>query len=355
VPDGDAPSTEAKTQVKNGGWIVSPLYDHLLFIWPPVMFMGLAGLLWFFDWQDLQLSFGGKAIWVWPTFALTFTMAHVVAVFWRSHGNGQIFKLHPIRFTVVPLSLIALFTFSETAFVVGLLFATWFDNYHSSMQTFGLGRIYDMRAGNDAHVGRRLDMMLALVVFMGPIIAGATFAMSLGDFARFGTVGFDSLVKFPGWALANQTRVFTIPILVGGLGFVAYYLYAYWRLAQRGYRVSKQKVLLWSALATTSILVWGFDTFGQAFLVMESFHSLQYFGIVWWSEKKNLQKVMHLEGRPLGRPIAFTVLIVSTVAFGLWTSVFQTVRFELVLFLVIELMHYWWDGFIWSVRKKQIA
>jgi hypothetical protein len=42
-------------------------------------------------------------------------------------------------------------------------------------------------------------------------------------------------------------------------------------------------------------------------------------------------------------------------AFGLWTSLFAITRFEFVLFGVIELMHYWYDGFIWSVRRQQVT
>ena len=47
--------------------------------------------------------------------------------------------------------------------------------------------------------------------------------------------------------------VITAGILVAGAAFVAYYVYAYWRLSQEGYRVSPQKILLILSTACGSI------------------------------------------------------------------------------------------------------
>ena len=199
--------------------------------------------MWAFDVVDFAITVSGREIYVFPTFALTFTMAHIFAVFFRSHLNPAIFKLHPVRFTVVPLALIGLFWVSEVALICGMIFAVWFDNYHSSLQTFGLGRIYDMRRGNDPNVGRRLDYILALVVFMGPILSGVTFATCLRDFSKFDAVGLAELARFPGWATQHQLWL-TVPILTFGVGFTIYYVVAYIRFARAGYQVSWQKVAL---------------------------------------------------------------------------------------------------------------
>lgn len=356
MPDGGPAQQRPEKQVTTAprsGWIVGPWYDSLLLIGAPPLLMLLGALVWLFEVGDAHFFYGERKVWLFPAFALTFSMAHVVAVFFRSHGNPEIFKLHPWRFTVVPLSLLALFLWSETAFYFGLVFAVWFDNWHSSLQTFGIGRLYDMRAGNDALTGRRLDMGLALVTFMGPILAGSTLAMSLGDFGNFEKVGLMALVRMPGWVMAHQAWI-TWPVLGLGLAYVVFYVLAYVRLGRRGYRYSKQKVALWVALSLTSLWMWGFDSFGQAFLVMESFHSLQYFALLWWSEKKTLARLFRVEGRPNARAVSFAGLLGLPLLFGVWCSILWTTRAELALFLVIEIMHYWWDGFIWSVRKKQV-
>jgi hypothetical protein len=352
MPDGGA--TGEQQAIDRPAWIVGPAYDSLLLIGAPPLFLLVGALVWALGIQDASFSLGERTVWVFPAFALTFTMAHVVAVFFRSHGNVHIFRLHRWRFTVVPLALFGLFVVSKTAFLFGLVFATWFDNYHSSMQTFGIGRLYDMRAGNDALAGRRLDMGLALVTFMGPILAGATLPMSLTDFAKFSEVGLMELTRVPGWVLAQKAWI-TWPVLAAGLAYIVFYVVAYVRLGRRGYRYSKQKVALWVALALTSLWMWGFDSFGQAFLVMESFHSLQYFALLWWSERKNLSRLFRTAGRRHERTLTLAGLLVPPFAFGLWCSIFWATRIELALFLVVELMHYWWDGFIWSVRNKQVG
>ena len=311
------------------------------------------------DLADLSVTLGdpengGLQFDVFPTFAMTFTMAHIFAVFARSYLNPEIRKLYPIRFFVVPAVLLIVWNLSMVAWICGLIFLVWMDNYHSSLQTFGLGRLYDMRQGNDPVAGRRLDYFMALLIYAGPILAGTTFASTLVDFEKFESVGLMDLARFPGWAVAHQYQYLTLPILIGGGLFLIYYIYAYWRLVQRGYQVSTQKVLLYVALGATSLYTWGFDSFGQSFLIMESFHSLQYFGIVWWAEREGMQRSLRLTSVRGGKWLTLAVFLGVCAAFGLWVSLFSSTHFELVLFGTIELMHYWWDGFIWSVRKKQV-
>ena len=50
---------------------------------------------------------------------------------------------------------------------------------------------------------------------------------------------------------------------------------------RQGYRVSMQKVWLLASTALCSIYTWGFDSFGQAFFIMNFFHAWQYFALVW--------------------------------------------------------------------------
>jgi len=71
---------------------------------------------------------------------------------------------------------------SSPILVCTSVLATWWDVYHSSLQTFGLGRIYDMRAGNDALAGRRLDYYFNLLLYAGPILGGSALMAHLVDF-----------------------------------------------------------------------------------------------------------------------------------------------------------------------------
>lgn len=353
APAPQPPSLAARPP-SNRGFIVNPWFDLLFFIGSPLVFLGLGALIGSLGWARVEVSaFGLPPFALIPTLVITFSMGHIVAVFFRSHLNRDIFKLHPWRFIAIPLALITLFLISEPAWVVAFFLIVWADNYHSSMQTFGLGRIYDARAGNHPEAGRRLDFGLALVVFIGPILAGATLLDALDRLHDFDRIGLNHIAQLPGWAEVYQPHV-VAPILALGLGYVAYYVYGYWRLSQRGYRVSWQKVALWVVLALVSIYTWGFDSFGQAFLIMESFHAFQYFGIVWWSEQDNMQTRFRLTTVRGGKWWALIIFVGLCLSFGLWVSLFATTRFEAVLFGVCELMHYWYDGFIWSIRKKQV-
>src|SRR4051812_12837695 len=61
----------------------------------------------------------------------TVTHAHLVAVFFRSHGNPQIRKLYPIRFFIVPVVLWCAIVISPWIAVAVTVVATFWDVWHS--------------------------------------------------------------------------------------------------------------------------------------------------------------------------------------------------------------------------------
>jgi hypothetical protein len=298
--------------------------------------------------------FGRKA---YPSSLLigTFITAHLALVFVRSHGNPAVFKRTPWRFTVVPaLLFVALYNSLWLCVVVGAVSICW-DVYHSSLQTFGLGRIYDMRAGNDPELGRRLDQWLNHLLYIGPIVGGVTLVNHL----KLINTKFDQDPSAFFTAIPIQGDSFNSSLtwVVLGLGtpFVGYYVYRYWRLAKEGYSVSPQKVLLLASTGICSIYTWGFNSFGEAFFIMNFFHAWQYFAIVWWSDGKGLIQRLRLEGRSFGKPLVLVLFVGLPLAYGAWVTLVP--RGHNVLFcvaLVVSIMHFWYDGFVWSVRKSQV-
>ena len=140
-----------------------------------------------------------------------------------------------------------------------------------------------------------------------------------------------------------------------GTPFVAGYVYRYWQYQRQGYHVSMQKVLLLASTALCSIYTWGFDTFGQAFFIMNFFHAWQYFALVWHIESKNMTSAFRLVGIPWGKPIALVLFLVVAFGYGLFSEVSSGEwRFTADLVIVVSIMHFWYDGFIWSVRKRQV-
>ena len=338
------------------GFIVSPLYDSIFFLFSPI----LAFLI------GYAVAYTPAVRQPWPSLGVTESLsqaalqvvifAHLVLVFFRSHGNKNIFWTYPYRFTVVPVLLFLGCWLSSPILVCTSVLATWWDVYHSSLQTFGLGRIYDARVGNDALAGRRLDYFSNLLLYAGPILGGAALMDHLVDFEEFRQpeVGWNLFADIPVWVAPRATYL-THGVVLIAVPFFSYYFWSYWKLYKSGYTISPQKLTLYTVTGLVSLAAWGFNSFGQAFLIMNFFHALQYFAIVWWSENKNLSQRFGVATLKLGKPITFILVFGSSTLFAIWSYHAPHSRSALLaLTLVVSIMHFWYDGFIWSVRKKQV-
>ena len=336
-------------------YIVSAWYDLLFFILSPVLAFVLGVMISgdsiaqrsFMLGRDYTSSFANF-------FIGSFIMAHLFAVFFRSHLNQKIFTTHPWRFTAVPMLLFIAMSISTWVSVCVVVLATWWDVYHSSLQTFGIGRIYDMKRGNSPIVGRQLDRWLNILLYAGPIVAGATLMDHMDEFEEFRRVESVFFSSIPAFVESNR-RFLTWGVLIAGIPFLIFYVFSYWRYAQQGYAVSYQKVTLLVSTGVVSIYTWGFNTFGEAFFIMNFFHALQYFAIVWWSEKKNLLARFHVSRLSWGPAAGLLLFLLIASLYGVWAETMDTNRavfFNLVV--VVSIMHFWYDGFIWSVRKKQV-
>ncbi|MCG8358637.1 MAG: hypothetical protein MI920_23980 [Kiloniellales bacterium] len=344
--------TSARTGERSG-FIVGPLFDSICFIGAPLLALGLGLLLAdspldrdsaFFDYDKSWVDFGLGV----------FIFAHLIIVIFRSHLNPKIFRLHPWRFTLIPLGLFLAMGLSTWVLVCCSVLATFWDVYHSGLQTFGLSRIYDSRAGNPADKGRRLDYLLNLLLYAGPIAAGATLMDHVEDFEEFEAVGAAFFTQIPAYADSNA-QYLTWAVIAVALPFLAYYLYAYWRLSKAGYRVSKQKIWLLVSTAVCSVYAWGFNPFGMAFFIMNFFHALQYFAIVWWSEKGNVARCFGFDGRRSAKLLSLAVIIAVGLGYGVFVeSVEPQNDWLFALFLLVSLMHFWYDGFVWSVGRGQV-
>jgi len=238
--------------------------------------------------------------------------------------------------------------------VIMSVIATFWDVYHSAMQTFGLGRIYDMKAGNPAKVGRMLDSWLNYVLYAGPIAAGLVLMDHVGDFEEFDQLGWAALAAFP-QTVEGFAGTLRLIVIAGSIAVIIAYVIGYWRLSRQGYKISAQKVALLASTGLTSIIAWGFNPFFIAFVVMNAFHAIQYFAIVWIKEKKNLTERFGLNGKPWAKPALIILFFTPAFGFGFiqeWVNIPSNWLYAFVL--SVALLHFWYDGFIWSVRKKQV-
>ena len=338
-----------------GPYIAGPVYDAVMFLGAPVLALAIGAAIAGTSWADDEVVLWGNSGTAASIFIGSFIMAHLVLVVVRSHANVMVFKRHPWRFVGAPILALALLCASDWLLATAVVVVVWWDVVHSSLQTFGLGRIYDARLGNLPTLGRRLDLGLNLLLYMGPLLAGATLLDHLETFGVFNNVGSAMFDDVPVVAAAYHGRLAWAVIGVGAIYLLVYAL-GYVRLARQGYRVSWQKIALLVATGACSLVNWGFNSFGEAFFVMNFFHAWQYFGLVWWSERGNLRRRLRLEHAPWGGAAALAVMVGAAAAYGVWAECVDSgeQRVALSVTLVVSLMHFWYDGFIWSVRRGEV-
>lgn len=333
-------------------YLISPAYDWCCFLLPPLVGLVLGILIagtWF---TDGLITVNGQETTVAAVGIGSLIHAHLVAVLFRSHGNPSIFRRYPVRFLVVPPLLWAAIVGSTTIAITATVIVTFWDVWHSGAQTFGFARIYDRNAGNPPELGRRLDYWLNQLLYAGPVLAGATMMAHVEVFESYDDIGATFFASVPARASA-ASRAMTIAIVAGGTLFVAVYLACYAQLRRRGYRVPLLKVYLLATTGLCSIYTWGFNTWGEAFFIMNLFHAVQYLALVWAMEKRTLARRFG-DGR-VGLRMAALVFFGTVTLYGVGAELFDPGITTLwALTIVVSLMHFWWDGFIWSVRKSDI-
>lgn len=344
--DGPAPSQ------KLARYIVGPIYDWAFFLAPPLLALVLGVALSGTHISDDPMVFAGE-----ETTAIGLALgilihAHLVIVVFRSHGNKTVFKRFPYRFTIVPVALVVGMLWSPWLAVIGSVLATFWDVYHSGAQTFGFARIYDAKAGNDRNAGRKADFVLNQLLYAGPIVAGATMLDHFEDFEEFEAVGSAFFTSVPARMVGNHAY-FTWAVLGAGAAFLVYYVASAWKLHHSGRQTPWQKTFILATTGGVSIYTWGFNTWGEAFLIMNTFHAIQYFGIVWATERTNMRKLFRLETVAWGKPAMWVLFVSLALGYGLAVEAFAgSVQVWWAITIAVSLLHFWYDGFIWSVRKS---
>jgi hypothetical protein len=229
----------------------------------------------------------------------------------------------------------------------------WWDVYHSGMQTFGLCRIYESKRGNDPSVGRRLDLLLNQVLYAGPLLGGVVLFDHVVHFQAFEGLGWMFFAQIPYFAI-GYASVVTQAILAVAVAVIVYYLYAQVQLWRSGHLVSWQKVALLVSTAVCSLAAWGFNAFGTAFMIMTLFHAVQYYALIWVVERHNLAVRGGLGGFSWGPAAAYGGVVSLCLVCAFVVHARGTHGWLIQLGVVVSLMHYWYDGFIWSVQRKMV-
>jgi hypothetical protein len=334
-----------------GPYIVSFTYDWVFFLAAPMLALALGILVSGNNALSVsEYSFGGERDNLIGFFTGTMIHAHLVAVFFRSHGNPAIRKLYPIRFLVVPIILWLAIVVSPWIAVASTIVATFWDVWHSGAQTFGFARIYERNHGTPPELGRRLDFVLQQVMYAGPILAGATLMDHVDSFSNFDKIGVTLFSSVPTSIEAHHRELAYAVIGIATVVVFAYVL-VYWHLARRGaWKPPWLKIWLVASTAFVSVYTWGFNSWGQAFLIMNLFHAVQYLALVWAMEGKRIAGWMRLPPRA-----ALGVYLGSVLLYGFGVQILDADITTLwAITMVVSLMHFWYDAFVWSVRRAQV-
>jgi len=334
------------------GAIGGPFFDALL-LWGCPLVSAILVWAWIAGAGLLAAPLRDGAIAALAVAVSVLTFAHLIAVAPRAYLNREVFEANRRRLTIVPLLLVAALTLSPTLLLIGGVVAVFWDVHHSAMQSFGLGRIYDMKAGNGPLVLRRTDLRLNWALYVGPIAAGASLMAHLEGLNGFGPLGWSALTAIPSLAESHLTGIREVAILAW-LGILGWAAWDYRAAVAQGYRLPVHKVALIGSTGLVSIAAWGFTTPVAAFAIINLFHAVQYFALVWLKEGSRMAGIGGAGNSGRRDVIALAIFLLLCLGFGLAYQYGRDARWLAGAFIACSLLHFWYDSFVWSVRKKQV-
>ncbi|MGB3166649.1 MAG: hypothetical protein WBA68_07740, partial [Alteraurantiacibacter sp.] len=125
----------------------------------------------------------------------------------------------------------------------------------------------------------------------------------------------------------------------------------YAKAVSEGYELPAHKIGLIASTGAVAFLAWGYLPPLVAFATINIHHALQYYVIVWMQEGKRITTFTRLSSTAA---FGMFVLFTAVVAMGYDLATKLDSRLMLVPFLACSLLHFWYDGFVWSVRKKSV-
>ncbi len=335
-------------------YISSRRFDNLFIIGTPVLALLTIALVCEPRMQTGEFLFNPKTPQWLIVFSMIITQSHVMLVFLRSHMNNHVLRRFPYRFTVVPLLLLASLWLSPLVFGIMGFVALYWDEWHSVMQIFGFGRIYDAKIGNDPNVGRKLDMGMCFVLGLLPHLILLT---SIPEEVRsqglhtYLELDLDIAEKYGGYISAARN-----PLIYFGVGYFLFYIWYYRKLAKTGYKFSKAKLSLFATTGITTLIIASVYAVADAAYFGNIYHAFQYYFIVYITEGTLLPQKFgqKKENNKATVAICFFIVLWITVLVAILRSKTEALGFLGAFWLMTSLLHFWYDGFIWSVRKQEV-
>ncbi len=321
-------------------YIASPAFDWILILGSPLLavaaVLAVAPLL----------PQGGVEYYI-----LTYmAVGHHVPTFLRAYGDPDEFSRNRFQFITVPLvvaPLVLALTFIDTRLLT--LIFVW-DQYHFIRQHYGFMRIYNVKAGVPSDVDARLDQWLCFSFFVCILAHSGFYGYMYAD--SFYNLG----IRFPNWLVEIVVSgSLAVSVVVG----VIYLVRLQSRIAH-GLPVAWLKLVLFA----TNLGVWYYAYVVLAnpllsYAISSLFHCVQYDAFAWFYNRAKARSLVPTRSNAFFRTIhesKFLWLYVAAIASYGIVSTFGK-EFSLGFFLALNtttgLLHYYFDSFIWRVRRSE--
>lgn len=340
--------------VLQSGYIVGRYQDYIWFVGLPfaaVCFALVSG-------QYLPgAALAAIALWV--------TIPHHFVTWLRIYGSPSEFGRFKERFVLSPL-LLVVFTYAliQYAPLSLVLIVTLWDHQHSLMQQYGFARVYDFKAKTGAPSTAKFDLAFNWIFFGNMLVVSPLFSV----------IWVRMLHEWglPIGAAAVET-VHLISWSVAGVYAVVYLGHLVW-CGRRGYALNPLKY----AFLLSSYFLWYFTSFFTAYLLVFAvahriMHGIQYIVMVYYYNRHKVERtggdsmlLRYVSGK--GHVKAFLLICAAYALvfhalteglvrdFGFGLVGFNT-NFDLFSYSLLSsfaLLHYYYDAFIWKVRKKEV-
>jgi hypothetical protein len=274
----------------------------------------------------------------------------------RAYGDRALWRRFRARFVLAPVGLGALcVAVADAGLQAIVLIAFVWGVWHGMMQTYGFARIYGAKAGATDRLGARLDLALCATWFTAGVIASPLrLTFLLDELQRCGlplpSPGGLAVLRY---AVGAATATATIA----------------WIAAEaRRVRAGGRPALARLGLLGASIAFWCFANVRirhplLGMPLFELLHDVQYLALVWLFNRRRaaatpgeLGPLLRAMFRP-GRG-ALAVYVVAVAAYGAvarWHPAGATGDALSGLVAASQLLHFYYDGFIWKVREPATA
>lgn len=297
--------------------------------------------------------------------ALWVTIPHHFVTWLRVYGSPSEFRLWRERLIAAPLLLVlAAFLMMKFAPLTLVLIVTLWDHQHSLMQQYGFARIYDFKARAGAPSTGRFDLYFNWVFFVNMLVVSPLFSVIwVRMFHEWG-------VPISAQAVQVVHQLSWAVIIVYGLVYLGH---AVW-CRRQGYPLNPLKYLFLVA----SYFLWYYTSFTTTYLLVYAvahrlMHGVQYIVMVYFY---NRNKVSRTGGDSslltyLGKPGHLRAFLLMGAAYALvfhalteghardfgFGVIGFSADFDLFSYSLLSsfaLLHYYYDSFIWKVRKPEV-